>query len=1536
MYSRGHAVRAAPAVLLAALLALPLPLLSEPAPQPRALSVWFESATVKVKPADPALASTAVWDGNTIRLSAARGEHEAFQTVFTVTGDSTAAVSLSPVEGPVTLPDASIEFYLVGAPKLANTDWPDPLVRCPNPVSMTVDYTGTSNNIILVDIFIPTDAPAGRYYANLTVDHSGGRVVTPLALTVWDITIPERNTLMTWFDDSPSAWASWYGCQPWSYEHMMLMKNVYAQYKKFRISPGNIALGQVGRYNMSVNAGVVSVDFSGTDPWLSYCLDELNFTSFRFPLTGYSPRREDMDASTGHPDSIYFWGAPPYDMNPLYADHIGQYIRLVAEHYRQKGWLDKAHVYATDEPIAFNDDVTSYWQHPDYHVVRQFYDLTKANAPDLKFANTVQLVPELYNYTDVWAVPGGYYHELDARERIAAGQSVWWYNVDAGIESDGVKGRALYWDTFSRGVQGVLYWGTNFWDYDTVNNDPWQGSNSNGDGYLFYPATRFGLEDDVCPSLRLFLARDGLEDFELLNLYGEKYGYEAARAVAESVAVGSSFAGARYRPVDDLTLYQLRGWLANQITRQTADLAWSDTFLEWSNVSSATDLVPDPAWEGSWALAQANPPFLVDNLDAIGGWRPNNQPHIFSSVAIDNTISTEGTGSLRVDFWRDDDPGEPGGYEHMRNGRVITDSLALTDWSGFDILEMDVRSVDHPPGNLYMLVGDAQGAVVSSSLHRYARYTGGPSEDWTHFVIDISGRSRSSIKYIEPIVYNYFLEVPYKHYSYWIDNITVRKVGYRPSGTLTSRPIDLGSHSDFDSIEYIAQWNLPGASLGFETRSSGDSANWSAWAPASPSGSFRADITSPAGRFIQYRADLGPSGAIPPVLSEVRVVYRPVTDTDLFVVNITFDPPVPNDNETFKVSVTAGNNGPAGVAGALVELYSPSGLIARRLLDLATGERAPINARLSLPASAAGWPVSALIGFPVAGWNDTVEENNEVTRRVVVNDFPAVSIDAPASALVGDEVRFDGSGSRDDQGISQYRWSFPDDRFDGPAVNRSFLAAGTYPYSLDVTDTYGAGSRLEGAIEVFNHTPVPSFVVSPENGSVRTNFTFISTAFDPEGTVVGTTWLFGDGMAGFGRVVSHAFPDDRQYTVNCTIEFFENGSLRRATASRLLSIENLPPTARFSATNDTAGKRKLLGFDASASTDPDDALAEEGFRWTFGDGTCATGRMASRSYARAGAYNVTLTVTDDDGATSTFVLPVRITNQPPVPDFQLPVNVTCNRTFTLDASRSRDPDGALVSFRWEFDDGTSATGPAATHAFSLPGLRSVTLVVTDDDGAAVRLTRNVRADPEPAPARPPGPASPTVAGLQPAVWAAAAIIAFLGALFLATRARPRLRESSRWTRARHATGPGAPARAEGPPPRVRLIAPMRLEASPDGQAPAEDAATAAISAPHAPVAPAAPAAAPPPAHSRPPPRVVRAIPPPPPRLVRELPPAPDAAVIDLESARPAKVIELAEPMAAPGRAEALPLPRKEPVEPLKPEAESDPTLPSNPWAENKR
>jgi PKD repeat protein len=75
---------------------------------------------------------------------------------------------------------------------------------------------------------------------------------------------------------------------------------------------------------------------------------------------------------------------------------------------------------------------------------------------------------------------------------------------------------------------------------------------------------------------------------------------------------------------------------------------------------------------------------------------------------------------------------------------------------------------------------------------------------------------------------------------------------------------------------------------------------------------------------------------------------------------------------------------------------------------------------------------------------------------------------------------------------------------------------------------------------------------------------------------------------------------------------------------------NLPPHASFTLTCTGLA----CSFDASGSSDPDDEIAS--FAWSFGDGSSpATGRTVSHTYAKAGNYTVTLTVTDNAGVPGT-------------------------------------------------------------------------------------------------------------------------------------------------------------------------------------------------------------------------------------------------------------------------------------------------------------
>lgn len=105
-------------------------------------------------------------------------------------------------------------------------------------------------------------------------------------------------------------------------------------------------------------------------------------------------------------------------------------------------------------------------------------------------------------------------------------------------------------------------------------------------------------------------------------------------------------------------------------------------------------------------------------------------------------------------------------------------------------------------------------------------------------------------------------------------------------------------------------------------------------------------------------------------------------------------------------------------------------------------------------------------------------------------------------------------------------------------------------------------------------------------------------------------------------------------------------------------------------------------------------------------------------------------------ATATWAAPGSF-NEPPTASFA----ATCTALeCSFDGSASADTDGTIVSYAWNFGDGTTAAGVTATHTYAAEGTYSVTLTVTDDGGLTGVATNAVTVT---APGVPgPGPGGP--------------------------------------------------------------------------------------------------------------------------------------------------------------------------------------------------
>lgn len=452
-----------------------------------AFSAWATNEMDRVGQTDAAKTAP------NISLFAAKGEYESYQVIVQAPagGLTNVNLSVSVLSGPggATIPVSSQtlfrehyvfvtqkSFDLGGANRPTGPGWfADGLIPFVNPdtgqalngtlKAANATVAQGTNQPYWIDIFVPRTAQAGVYTGTYTITTGNqGQFQGNVTLTVWNFTLPLRPSLLSSFD----AWND----ATEDATNTELLRN--------RIMPLRPNSSLEDTYISQYGLGLVDLHFwSGAN--VSTC------TMSAAPSVSSIQSRANTYSRPGV--MLYNFSADEIDDCPGLFPTLTQWaVNLHAAGVKQL-------VTMTPNSALYNDGsgkpVVDIWS----------------------------ILPKMYDA----AVPA-------VNDAMSRGMQVWSYNAlvqDTYSPKWIIDFKPIDFRIFhgfinqSLGLTGVLYWRVDLWTADpwTDPMNSWNGTDSYpGDGMFVYPGDKVGITNGVAPSIRLKWLREGVEDYEYVQL----------------------------------------------------------------------------------------------------------------------------------------------------------------------------------------------------------------------------------------------------------------------------------------------------------------------------------------------------------------------------------------------------------------------------------------------------------------------------------------------------------------------------------------------------------------------------------------------------------------------------------------------------------------------------------------------------------------------------------------------------------------------------------------------------------------------------------------------------------------------------------------------------------------------------------------------------------------------------------------------------------------------------------------------------------
>ncbi|HEU4471297.1 MAG TPA: T9SS type A sorting domain-containing protein [Flavisolibacter sp.] len=497
------------------------------------------------------------------------------------------------------------------------------------------------------------------------------------------------------------------------------------------------------------------------------------------------------------------------------------------------------------------------------------------------------------------------------------------------------------------------------------------------------------------------------------------------------------------------------------------------------------------------------------------------------------------------------------------------------------------------------------------------------------------------------------------------------------------------------------------------------------------------------------------------------------------------------DKDTVKVTVNAAaaqppvNTPPTADAGSDINVVLPvssiilsgngadiDGSITAYLWEQVSGPAASTLVSPGVQQTFANGLVQGVYQFKL-----TVTDNQGATGT----DFITVTVSAPAPppnqapvanagsdveiTLPVNSVSLNGSGTDNDGSIVAYEWV----RVSGPLAHTILTPAqqqtsitdleeGVYIFRLTVTDNEGASSYDEIQVTVNAALPPPNQAPVANAGAdkditlpVNTE-TLNGAATDADGTVITYQWTKLSGPAQYA-IASPAQPVtvisnlvEGVYVFRLTVTDNDGAVSEddvQVTVHAAPPPPNQPPVANAGANRTIVLPNNTVNL-LGSGTDSDGTI--QSYLWEKLTGP-ASYVIVSPNQPQTiitglteGSYTFRLTVTDDDGASASDLVQVRVEPAPNVPPVAFAGE---NDTITLPLDsltvigQGTDADGVIVDYQWRKISGpdtyqiVSPTAPATEFKGLIEGIYRFELSVRDNAGAIARDTVTITVKPDP-------------------------------------------------------------------------------------------------------------------------------------------------------------------------------------------------------------